>query len=263
MKNSQNVNKKNNTAIYVRFALALVLSLVVGFGCGMAMSVIKKLDIKIDKETILGFLNTAVPIAYIVFTVLLIAVSMIIYTNNKKMAKNWDGEDEEVIDRIEARQNIPMILSSILLVGGMLFFSLCVYVNEKVPAQENKYAFLVFALTFMVSLAGAIMIQACVVGLEKNLNPEKRGNVFDFKFLKSWEKSSDEAEKLIQYKGGYKAYICTNFACMVLWLITFISMLVFNTGFFAVACVCFIWLFMSLVYSFAVARLEKKKDTKQ
>lgn len=262
MKSNEVESKESNRIIYIRFACVLIISLVLGFFAGMFSSIIKNLDIKPDREMIFSFLNTLVPIIYCVFTVALIAACMIIYAVNRKQAKAWDGEDEDVIDRIEARQNIPMVLSSILMVVGMFFFSLCVYIDSN-DVNKNKYSFIFFTLVFILNLAGSIIIQSFVINLEKELNPEKKGNVFDFNFLKKWEKSSDEGEKLIQYKSGYKAYLYTNFVCMVLWLVTSIGVMMFDTGILAVACVCIIWLFMSLVYAAEVSKLEKRKSAKK
>ena len=45
-----------------------------------------------------------------------------------------------------------------------------------------------------------------IVELEKKLNPEKKGDVIETNFSKKWEDSCDEAQKMIIYEAGYRAY---------------------------------------------------------
>jgi len=255
----KNENKKNDTAIYVKFVLVFVVAILAGAFMGAGLSIFKNLGIEINKEAAVETMRIVLPIIFGLFDMILIVIGMSVYAANAKMAKAWDGEDEDVIEKIEARQNLPLVLSSVLMIGGIALFSLCVYVNDVLRESKSDFLFLVYIILLLISIAGSIMIQASVINLEKKLNPEKQGNVFDFNFLKKWEKSSDEAEKLIQYKGAYKAYVATHGACMALWLICFCGMLIFNTGILAVIAVCFIWLFMSIVYSIEVSRLEKGK----
>lgn len=257
MKNKKDTPKKDEWML-AKFIIGLVISVCLGFVAGIVTTILKENVGEIDKQEIIRIMAMVVPIIFGIFDVVLIIVSMVVYFSNVKLAKSWDGEDEEVIERIEARQNIPMTLSSVLMIGGMFLFSLCAWLIDKqnmpLVIIKGGRLWIVLALE-AVSIIGTIIIQSKVVGLEKKLNPEKKGNIFDPGFLKDWEKSSDEAEMLIQYKGGYKAFLAGNMVCMGLWLVSFMGMLMFDTGLMAVFCVCAIWLAMMMIYAYEVARL--------
>ena len=98
-----------------------------------------------------------------------------------------------------------------------------------------------------------------MVKLEKQINPEKRGSVFDVKFQKQWLESCDEAEKLMVYRCGFRAYQVGNKVCMGLWLVALFLQLWADTGLFPVLSICVIWLSMVAAYVLASIRLERHK----
>ena len=65
-------------------------------------------------------LHLGVPFIYYFATCypvfVLTLISLIVYSKAAKQAKEWDGEDEDVIDGIEDALNIPMTLSSVMLI---------------------------------------------------------------------------------------------------------------------------------------------------
>ncbi len=78
---------------------------------------------------------------------------------------------------------------------------------------------------FVVLLAVELLVPKGIVDIEKKLNPEKQGNVFDFKFNEVWLSCCDEAQKLMTYQAAYKAFMDTNITCIVLYILTFIGSL--------------------------------------
>ena len=54
--------------------------------------------------------------------------------------------------------------------------------------------------------------------LTKELNPEKKGSVYDVKFVDKWEDSCDEAEKILIYKCAYKTYNKMSGLYIGLWI---------------------------------------------
>lgn len=261
--NKNSNNKKSDTKIYVIFAVALVVSMLAGVLMGVASSVVKAMGMQVPMETVKHIVSIAAPIVFAAFLFVLTLISLIVYAKAAKQAKEWDGEDEDVIDGIEDALNIPMTLSSVMLVGNFFLFTFGVFVSE--PADGGKIPGVTYGILgglFLLGFVAVIVVQMLAVNLEKKLNPEKQGNILDFKFMEKWEKSSDEAQMLTQYKGGYKSFKATSFACMFAWLLSFLGMMMFNTGFMAVACVCAIWFVSVISYSLEVAKLEKKKNKK-
>ena len=78
-------------------------------------------------------------------------------------------------------------------------------------------------------------------------------------FQKEWEQSLDEAEMIMACKAGYKSFKITNFTCVMLWLLSVISQMVFDTGILLVLFVTIIWLVSTLTYQIEAIRLENKK----
>ena len=93
-----------------------------------------------------------------------------------------------------------------------------------------------------------LFIQAKTIDLEKKLNPEKKGNIFDSNFSKDWENSCDEAEKAKIYKSGYKAFKVAVISCMAMWIISVFGQLFFNTGLLPCITLTVIWLSMTIAY---------------
>ena len=55
--------------------------------------------------------------------------------------------------------------------------------------------FLPDLILFLASVAVLVVLQQKIVDLERRINPEKRGSVYDMKFQKTWMDSCDEAER--------------------------------------------------------------------
>lgn len=208
---------------------------------------------------------------FITGLLLLIGISLYNYSKAKKMNDSWNGEDEEVMDEIEKRQNLALLWNSILMVYSFLFFPLSISASglfeiaestgDGLPALSMLRIISAFGtiLTFAASIIFYTVIYKRVVDLQKRLNPEKQGSIFDFQFLKKWEASSDEAQKQMMYKAGYRAYRTTNVACVFIWLITFYAQMFFDTGVFPVVCICFVWLVLNVSYSLSVMSIKRKK----
>lgn len=112
---------------------------------------------------------------------------------------------------------------------------------------------------FVIATILEIVIQKLILDIEKKLNPEKQGNVLDFNFQKVWMNSCDEAEKLIVYKAGYKAFLNTNITCIILCMVAFVVTLLFKPDVLALVFVCIIWFANNLSYMLKAAKLEKRK----
>ena len=104
-----------------------------------------------------------------------------------------------------------------------------------------------------------LLAQRKIIDFLKEMNPEKKGSIYDVKFSKKWEESCDEAEKLAIYKCGYKAYNSVNTACIVLWLFCFIGSSIWNFGIMPVAMVSIIWFVLITSYTLESYKISKRK----
>lgn len=256
----QNKEKKENKKIYIKFILLLAICSVAGYTVGTITN-----NMSVALETMLEYIKSAViyivPALFIGVNVMIPVIAFFIFRKAKKQADLWDGEDEEVIDRIENLLDIPMNISNLLIVFNYMFFSFMIEIIEFSGIKEltGQILFGITVVMFVLGLGATFLLMKKAVDLLKKLNPEKRGNVFDMQFQKVWVDSCDEAQKLNIYKAAYKAYSMVNMTCIALWVVCILAQLAFHTGVFPVICVTTIWLVAILSYSIEVKKLEHGK----
>lgn len=261
---SKDTKKKTDKQIFRRWILIMILAFV-GGGVGgfFATPVAEWLKNVVEQIQI----NEEV-VAYVVFAGFLlfnlggIGVTYFFYRKSKNMLSQWDGEDEDKIDEIEKKLDFSIIPISITMVCNQFFFVAAFYVAFNLLKKDAiNYALLV--LLIIVLFLGAsfvfVALQKKVVDLEKQLNPEKKGNFFDKNFSKEWMASCDEAQQLIIYKSSFEAYKAVGSACQILWLLAFVGAVSFNTGLLPVFCVTVIMLVMQIAYIKESIKLERRK----
>ncbi len=217
--------KKNNRTIAVIFILLIVVSLIIGYFIGgvtnklsSSTTVVELFDIM--KQNLIRLM----PYAALSLNLIMCILGFCLYAKSKKMSETWDGEDEEVIDRIEERQSIALIIPSVMMIFNFLFFGIgfAVDANLKNGLTPENIGLGISFLTFILSYVWEIILQAQVIDLEKKLNPEKKGNILDMKFRSEWIESCDEAERMTIYRSAYDVYKLMSNLFIYAWLLTFI-----------------------------------------
>ena len=255
---SQNKKENSSKKIGLKFAAFLIGCMIVGLLCGVVTHLLSEAGI-----TYVGNLENITIASNIIFAVvniILFTLSITCYTKCKKAVFSWDGKDEEQLDKIEYKLNYPMLYCTISMVVGMLLYSVSLLSSQKADISlEKSMIHLIIAMgIFMLDLVWIAVVNSAVINLIKKINPEKRGSFFDLDFKKRWENSSDEAQKLIIYKSGYKAYSATTMTCMILWIVSLMGMLAFDTGILPVIFVCIIFLVQTVTYTLSTMKEEKR-----
>ena len=119
--------------------------------------------------------------------------------------------------------------------------------------------FLPDVVLFFAAVVVLIVLQQKIVDLERRLNPEKRGSVYDMKFQKTWMDSCDEAERAQIGQACYRAYMVGTKVCTFLWVALLILNFVFDFGMLPIAAVLVVWGVMQTVYALECIRLSKRK----
>lgn len=256
--------KENEKKIYIIFITVMIVLYGAGYFLGRLVAKGEKSG---SLDTILTFLKNnlieIVPPLFLLLAVVSVIILMVFYVScQKKYKKLQDNrEDDDLWDALEEKLNQPMILANAMQIVNLFFFGCIICIAEFHSYGKNGgYEAIVLAVDVILvflTLVLHLVVSRGIVEIEKSLNPEKRGNVFDFRFNEVWLESCDEAQKLITYKAGYAAFKNTNITCMVLWILTFIGMFIFKSGIYPLLCVCLIWLVNSLSYMVRAARLEK------
>ena len=262
-KKVQNTKDNSEKKYFVIFMVIMVLSLIGGFFVGFMINIAEQyIDISEDKlvslKVVLAYL---VPAITVVANVVTFVIALVQYLKIKKMVAHWDGEEEETILEIEYKLNFPVLIANAMMICNMVLFSVGTALSTITGIGEDTGNVLdmICVWTFVVGLVFEFIILKLVIDLEKKLNPEKRGSIFDVNFAKKWEDSCDEAQKLVSYKAGYEAYKAGSTTCMILWLLAFIGQMMFDTGVFPVICIGIIWLVMLFAYCGFCIKAEKYK----
>lgn len=261
---SKDTKKKTDKQIFIRWVVIMVLAFLAGGVGGFfsvpAMELFEKVTsgIKINNELLL-YLSLG---GFLAVNVIGILITYFFYKKAKNMTENWDGENEDELDVIEDNLDYALLPISIVTSCNYFLFAVTAYVGLVVRAG-GKFLPLILTMVDVVIFLGSsfifVALQKKCVDLTKKLNPEKQGNIFDKNFSKDWLASCDEAQQMIIYKASFKAYQNAAPACQILWLISLIGMLSFDSGLLPTFCVSVIMLVMQVSYYMESKKLERGK----
>ena len=244
-------NKKALPKLFLIIAVCAVLGFFAGFGAAWLGDN--------DPASIAGnlhrFWTAGAPINLPVLAVLLMIPAQVLYFREKKAFSRWDGEEEEALEKIETILSIALLLVGCFMI--FIYFGMAVILSA-IDAL-SKAAVIICLAEMLLSLFWAAVLQQKLVDLEKQINPEKQGSVYDTKFSKKWMDSCDEREQLIIYKSAYQSYKFTSTFCLVLSLVVMLGSIPFGYGPLPACIVLLVWLVMMLSYCIAAMKLEKHK----
>lgn len=242
------------------FYLVLVISLVFGLLSGYLASVVE------DSEAINNWINSGMDMVnqasiYIGCITSTIAAiwALVLYHKSHKEYEAWDEEDDQAMDKIETKLSLALIITNGNLIITYIF---SVVALAQIPSFFEDSAttvvkFVCFFGGLILSMVVAMVASVKIVNFEKEMNPEKKGSAYDFNFQKKWLASSDEAEKLVNYKAAFASYKAVNIACMILWLLCMYGMTIWDWDNVPVFMVGAIWLTSYFSYSIETLKLSK------
>ena len=249
--------KKEDKKAFKGFAIMMVISAMIGAVIGGGFKYLQENLGDNLSEFLVNRLMMITPYASLVLSILVIIVSVVIYSNSRKKLKLWNQSDEqdEIIDNIEVKLSYVLLFASVNLIIGFFFFGAGMGL-----LSEDSYAKVIsFFIGFVVCILSTILIQNKVVNLEKEINPFLNGSVYDFKFSKKWIDSCDEAIKLNIYKSSFKAHKSVTNTCLILWIICVIGYDFFDFGIMPLVMVTIIWLVQTVAYCLESIKSSKKR----
>lgn len=256
-------DKKSGTGIPLKFLG--ILAALYGVGYLVGWGIARMQDAESFEEVVFALrelLMEALPPAFMLVCVCAIGIPLVQFLSCRKLYRTigQHGEEDEALLLLEKRLNGPMISTNVFFIVGMFLLCSLFYMTEITDyGKEGGYQKEILAadyLFYAVSLVVQLWVQKRTIDIEKELNPEKKGNILDPRFRKVWLDSCDEAQKLMTYQACHRAFIVTNYACVILCVITFAVMLLFQTGVYPLACVCVIWLVNTVSYMRTAVKLE-------
>ena len=254
--NEKRQEKSENRKALPRFALTMAGSLLVGgvFGFLIGLSRFLGPDPAALAEGLNRVLTAATPWGIPVTSVLTLGGCFLLYRSAGKKFAAWDGGDEdETSEAIELTLSWVLLLSAIqLLINFFFLAAFCVYY------MDADIGALSLVGVFLVSDALVVFAQQKVVDLERRMNPEKHGSVYDTKFQKKWFESCDESERRQIGQACYRAYMVTTRFCIGLWLVLVILSMVFELSLLPVFVLILVWGVMQVTYTLECIRLSKR-----
>lgn len=173
------------------------------------------------------------------------------YAAARRLFAAWDGEEERVIDAAEEKLSWAQLLSTVQLVLDFFFFAAA-------PLYLGHRGLLASVGCFLLSAAAVILLQQRVVDLERRINPEKQGSVYDLDFQKKWLGSCDEAEQRRIGQASYRAVQMLNILCPIIWGILVLLNFVAEIGLMPVVIVLLFWGVLNVTYCLECMKLEKR-----
>ena len=265
--NKAEKNKRENRAALKKFIPMLIVCAVIGGITGGVSSFIGYSDFSGSiAEAALLIVNMMSPWAVIILGVSSFIACWAIYRKARAMyqealaAAEADGEsgepDEQIFEEVEDKLSQGMFILSVIMIVQMLFFGIMMAELENLAVHSFAIT-MVATGVFVVGNLAQLKQQQLMVDLEKEMNPSKKGSVYDAKFRDKWEESCDELEKIIIYKSAYKAYKTTALTCVILWIVTATLSIAFKTGPLPSIAVTVIWLVQTVSYCREAMKLER------
>lgn len=242
------------------FVIAMICSVLVGFVTGYASV---WMEDSVTVNNVLAALTNGFKILSVyagaVLTLVSAVVVVVLYKQGRKIYAGWDEEDDDVLAQIEMKLNVAMIVANVNIILTYLFMG--IGFSYLMDFETNGLPSLAEGGVFLVGVVGSMVLAMVgtskVVNFQKEINPEKRGSAYDFNFQKKWLDSSDEAEKLLNYKAAYKAYKAVNMTCLILWAVCVLGVITFDWDIMPVIMVGVIWLVSYLSCNIEALKLSK------
>lgn len=193
---------KNNKKPVLKFLLSMSIAGVFGGFLGVSMrmgrDVLKELLVNVKHIFIM-----LSPYVLLIVSSALLLISFIIFRDIKKKILQNGTENEELLETQELRisscigfTNIGLIICiSLFAVSANGFFNIF-----------PPYFILLFGPVFITVALLTVLFQRRMVEFEKQINPEKQGEVLSPDFQKNWIDSCDEHERQVTYQASYKVY---------------------------------------------------------
>ncbi|HJB30736.1 MAG TPA: DUF3169 family protein [Candidatus Oscillibacter excrementavium] len=242
--------KRDNRRALPRYLLTLLLFGLLGGVLGFFTGVAGAAGVaETVRQAVDRVLAVCAPWGIVVSAVVLLGTGWYLYAAAKRRFAAWDGEDEDAMDAAERQLSWALLLTGLMVVLDFFFFAASIIYERFLPD----------VVLFLASVAVLVVLQQKIVDLERRINPEKRGSVYDMKFQKTWMESCDEAERAQIGQACYTAYRVGTKVCIFLWVALLILNFVFEFGLLPIAAVLVIWGVMQTAYALECIRLSKRK----
>ena len=114
----------------------------------------------------------------LVCSAVLLGIGLRLYRSARNAFRGWDGEDETVMEQADEQLSWAMMLENLTMIVSFFCFS----VGTAGIADGQLRRLVPLLVLFIAVLALAVLLQQKTVDLVKEMNPEKKGSIYDEKF---------------------------------------------------------------------------------
>jgi len=255
MNRREEIKKENKKAVPL-FILLICIGGLVGGIVGGASSMIR---LRIDQVFGGRLIVDTAFVIMVAVAILTHIAGWYTYFKCKNRLKGWDEEDEEVPEHIEVGSQYAMWGITVNSIVSFACFAVVASNSmNQIGEDTAKLRFVMIAVViFVINLFAGVLMQQKFVDLIKEMNPEKRGSVYDVKFTKKWMESCDEAEKMQTYQSAWASYRCMGSLYPFIWLFTYLADLLLDIGIFASVVVAVLWLIQTSIYYYKAIQLSR------
>lgn len=173
------------------------------------------------------------------------------YVMVKRLFINYHDDDEQLIERIETKQNMALIFNSVNYILSFTLFGIAVDIS-------NQWI-IVSVIVFLLAVITSSFMDISVVNQVKKIDPMKKGDPANNNFEKEWIESCDEAEKLIIYQASYQSFKLMKYILLASIILTVLSKIGLGTGNFPIVLIGAVWLLQTISFSLYSTKNQKNK----
>ena len=240
--------KKSPARIYVTFAIVIIICGLIGGIVGVA-AVSNEFSVRNLGEQFNLMLASLGPWCYVPGFLLLVG-STWYYFRGKRMIPQA-LEDDELFPQANLTFCRAMFLANLATVLMFLAMALGYAASWGV---NLSWFLLIGHIIWMAA------IQARIISATKKLFPEKRGDIFDFKFQKDWYESCDEAERQQIAQCSYQAFKVMGLIFPgIMAILSILSVIDLVAPSYSLL-VGGLWLVQQFVYNYTSLQMDKKRS---
>lgn len=165
----------------------------------------------------------------------------------RKACSRCEEEDEVEAERIEKMQQryqsfMGLFIAVEAILSGVVIASLG-------GSQGDSFTLAAIG-TFFLSAVWILISWDRLVKYEKQMNPEKKGNIFSWNFNKEWLQSCDEREKLKLFRAAYYTHLSMQILYLVIFCVLILLSGIVKVGVLPFVILGAVWMFQLLSYQY-------------
>ena len=240
--------KKSPARIYVTFAVIIIICGLIGGIAGYA-TISNELSMHDLSQQLNQALSAPGPWWFLP-GLLLLAASTWLYFRGKRMLPQALADDD-VFPQANLTLGRAMILTNLSMV--LVFIAMAL-------SYTASWGIVWSILLLLIQLVWVMAMQARIVSATKQLFPEKRGNIFDFKFHHNWYESCDEAERQQTAQCSYQAFKVMGLIFPgIMAILSILSVIDLVAPSYSLL-VGGLWLVQQFVYNYTSLQMDKKRS---